>query len=63
VAEGSVDGVGEDLFDGGVVAVGLVGRHGGDGGRVGVGRERVIPPQRKRAGAVAVAEDAVVFAA
>lgn len=41
VGEGSVDEIGEDLFDDGVVAVSLV---GGDGGQVGVGQEGVVAP-------------------
>jgi hypothetical protein len=45
VGKGPVDDVGEDLFDDGVVAVGLVGV---DGGQVGVGQERVVAPQREQ---------------
>jgi hypothetical protein len=40
----TVDEVGEELFDDGVAAVGQVGGHGG---QIGVGQERVIPPQRE----------------
>ena len=50
MGQGSVDEVGEHGFDDGVVAVGDI---GGVDGFVGVGEERVIPPDREQCVAVA----------